>query len=66
MTRQQSAIINQVKATWAHHPNWTLGKLLQSAYNISTGEIRTNPAYAKNAQLMSGLRALVPDSDEVR
>lgn len=63
-TGRQTAIANQIKKTWAHHPDWTLGKMLQSAFNVSTGELRTNPAYATNEQLMSGLRALIPEEGE--
>lgn len=64
MTRAQTTMLNQVKKTWEHHPDWTIGKLLQSAYNISTGEVRTNPAYAKHGQILSGLRALIPEGGE--
>lgn len=63
MTPYQSRLLNQIKKTWQHHPTWTLGKLLQSANNIALGEIRTNPAYARDAHLIKGLKALEPESD---
>lgn len=64
MSRQQTALVNQIKKTWEYHPTWTLGKLLQSANNISLGEVRTNPASARDAHLLSGLKALIPDPRE--
>lgn len=64
MTPAQTALLNAIKRAWASHPEWTLGKLLQSAMNISRGEIRTNPAYAKDAELKKHLVALIPPADE--
>lgn len=63
MTPHQSRLINQIKATWEHHPEWPLGKLLQSANNIALGEIRTNPGYAIDKHLLKGLKALIPDPE---
>lgn len=64
MTPGQKALIDAIGAVWPHHPNWTLGKLLQSAMNASRGEIRTNPAYAKDAELARHLAALIPEDWE--
>lgn len=64
MKSSQTSLVNQIKKTWEHHPDWTLGKLLQSANNISLGEIRTNPASARDSHLLSGLKALIPDPRE--
>lgn len=64
MTPAQTALLNAIKKTWAHHPDWTLGKLLQSAMNVSRGEVRTNPAYATNHELRKHLAALIPPEDE--
>lgn len=63
-TRYQTSIVNQIKLTWGHHPEWTLGKLIQSANNISLGEVRTNPAHARDSHILSGLKALIPDAEE--
>lgn len=62
MNAHQSRLLNQIRTTWAHHPTWSLGKLLQSANNIALGEIRTNPAYARDGHLIKGLQALIPES----
>lgn len=64
MTPSQTALLNAIKKTWSHHPDWTLGKLLQSAMNVSRGEVRSNPAYATNAELKKHLVALIPEEDE--
>jgi hypothetical protein len=59
----QSQLLNQIKKTWPHHKDWSLGKLLQSANNIALGEIRTNPAYSRDSHLITGLKALIPEGD---
>lgn len=61
MNSHQSRLLNQIKATWPHHSDWSLGKLLQSANNIALGEVRTNPAYSRDSHLITGLKALVPE-----
>lgn len=60
----KTRLLNQVRETWQHHHDWTLGRLLQSANDIALGEFRTNPAYAKDGHLIIGLKALIPDDEE--
>lgn len=64
ITGYQKGLLNRIQEAWVHHPDWTLGKLLQSANNIALGEIRTNPAYARDYHLNKGLKALVPEGAE--
>lgn len=61
MNAHKSRLLNQIKKTWEYHPDWTLGRLLQSANNIALGEVRTNPAYARDGHLINGLKALIPE-----
>lgn len=61
MNSHQSQLLNQIRKTWEHHPKWSLGKLLQSANNIALGEVRTNPAFARDGHLITGLKALIPE-----
>ena len=60
MKRDQKAIIEALTAAWKHHPTVPAGKLFEKAMNISRGQLRGNPAFATNAELTSGLKALVP------
>lgn len=62
--RGQKSLLKQIETTWAHHPDWTLGKLLQSANDIALGEFRTNPAYSRHNHLTTGLKALIPEGSE--
>lgn len=61
MSAYQTQVLNQIKKTWPHHPKRTLGQLLQAANNIALGEVRTNPAYARDAHIITGLKALIPE-----
>lgn len=64
VSRYQKGLLNRIEEAWVHHPDWSLGRLLQSAGNIGLGEIRTNPAYVRDYHLNKGLKALVPEGDE--
>lgn len=62
--RTRKMIVKQIALSWEEHPDWTLGKLLQSAASISRGELKVNPAFARDMELFNGLKALIPDEDE--
>jgi len=57
-------IVNQLRASWEAHPDWTLGRLLQGAASIARGELKVNPAHVRDMELMNGLKALIPDDEE--
>lgn len=63
--RQRAAMLKQVTETWDAHPEWGVGKLLSSAASIARGELRINPAYVTDKEILSGLRALIPDPEEL-
>lgn len=62
---RQLDILAEVEVAWGYHPDWTLGKLLQSAASIARGQIRLNPGVVTDEELSHGLRALVPDDWEM-
>ena len=59
-------LLAEVEIAWGYHPDWSLGKLLQSAASIARGQIRLNPAVVSDEELGAGLRALVPDEWETQ
>ena len=59
-------VLRQVELSWAEHPDWGIGRLISSAASISRGELRRNPRDIPDREIMSGLRALIPDEDEVK
>lgn len=64
MTKERKALVEALVVAWAFHPKRSLGQMLSAAMNISRGELRSNPAFAEDAELLEGLRALVPDEWE--
>ena len=62
----QKRLLKQIEKTWIEHPNWTLGKLITSAASISRGQLRLHPLVVTDREIASGLRALIPDEDEVK
>lgn len=62
----RDALLQEVENAWDYHPDWTLGKLLQSAASIARGQVRLNPAVVSDEELVVGLRALVPDEWETQ
>lgn len=64
MNNERAELIQAIVVAWEYHPNRPLGKMLSAAMNISRGELRSNPAFAGDAELLEGLRALVPDEWE--
>lgn len=48
-----------------YHPNTPLGKLISNAVNISRGQLQSNPAFATDAEILNGLKALKPDDWEI-
>lgn len=64
MTAEMHKTLDVVREAWAYHQDWTLGKLLQSAASISRGQLRLNPGVVTDAELVAGLKALIPDEWE--
>ena len=57
-------LLSQIEETWAHHPNIGIGELLSKAASITRGELRLNPAYVSDDEILSGLKALIPSEWE--
>lgn len=57
-------MLDAVREAWVHHQDWPLGKLLQSAASVSRGQLRMNPGTLTDEEILSGLKALIPDEWE--
>ena len=62
--RQRALMIAQLSVAWNAHPEWGIGRLLSSAASIARGELRLNPAHVTDKEIISGLKALIPDEWE--
>lgn len=61
----RNRVLKQVAASWDEHPEWGIGRLIVSAASIQRGELRKNPREVSDRDIMVGLRALIPDDDDV-
>lgn len=64
MTNSRPALIAALSAASKHHPKTPIGKLIGNAVNISRGQLQSNPAFASNAEITEGLKALIPSDWE--
>lgn len=65
MTAEIHATLDAVREAWAHHQNWTLGKLLESAASAARGQVRLNPSVVSDEELVKGLKAMIPADWEI-
>lgn len=63
--RSTTAIVKALGEAVKHHPNTPVGKLIGNAVNISRGQMQSNPAFATDAEVLEGLKALVPSDWEI-
>lgn len=62
--RNKAAIVKALAEAIKHNPNTPVGKLIGNAVNISRGQLQSNPAFAGDAEVLEGLKALIPSDWE--
>ena len=65
MTANIHETLDAVREAWAHHQNWSLGRLLGSAASIQRGQLRVSPVGLTDEELTVGLKALIPEDWEI-
>lgn len=65
MTKKaKTALVTALSEAIKHHPTTPVGKLIGNAVNISRGQTQSNPAFAGDAEITEGLKALIPSDWE--
>lgn len=60
MTHDKSELLALLAEVVELQPTRTVGQIMRAAMDISRGQLQSNPAFAGDAELIEGLRALIP------
>lgn len=65
MDKERAAVLTALVAAMQEHPEWGVGRVVQSAVTIIEGYWPGSTRSTPDDKLVRGLKALIPDEDEV-